>query len=741
MFKIALICGGPSPERGISLNSARSVLDHLSSDAVQILPLYVDQKRDFYAISTAQLYSNTPGDFDFKLAQTPTAAADFLREADLVFPVIHGAFGEDGELQTYLESLNVPFVGPSSLSCQKMYDKYAVKCILQQHGFPVLQSRLITPGAPVVCEGKSVVKPTRGGSSLGVFVVENSGEALEKCDFLFKQGHRELLLEPFCQGREFTVMVFENQGVPVALIPTEIELRGGEVLDYRRKYLATNQVIYHTPATFSLEVIQEIRRQAEALFPLFQMRDFVRLDGFLMPDGTIYFTDINPLSGLEQNSFLFRQASLLGLTHAEALHLVVKSACRRYGIECPPLPAKKGENLEQVFVLFGGSSAERQVSLMSGTNVWLKLLRSSLYHPIPFFYDFEGTVWELPYSYTLDHSVEEVNENCRKAKECPLIPEIQRALGVEVQPSLPKRHTMEQFLERAEQAFVFIAMHGGVGENGTLQALFEKHGIAFNGSDAAASALCMDKYLAGEKAGVFSLPKIALKGSWEELTAALGSQRLIVKPRCDGCSAGIVLLQSEADLNRYLSFLGEPFIPPHSFANQSEAVEMPAGGEFIVEPYIEVDPIAICGHQLLHTSKQGWVELTVGVLEGQALSPSITIAEGAVLSLEEKFQGGTGVNLTPPPEEILSAEAIGRIKQQVEEIAALLNIRNYARIDIFYNRLTDKLIFIEANTLPGLTPSTVFYHQGLAEGLAPLPLLEKIICNAKRHALTLNFTF
>ena len=97
------------------------------------------------------------------------------------------------------------------------------------------------------------------------------------------------------------------------------------------------------------------------------------------------------------------------------------------------------------------------------------------------------------------------------------------------------------------------------------------------------------------------------------------------------------------------------------------------------------------------------------------MNPSITIAEGAILSLEEKFQGGTGINLTPPPEEILSSSATGKIKRLVEKAAQALGIQNYARLDVFFNRLTEKMILIEANTLPGLTPSTVIYHQGLAE--------------------------
>jgi D-alanine--D-alanine ligase len=752
MFTIAVICGGPSPERGISLNSARSILDHLSSKEVEIRPLYVDRDKQFYAISPGQLYSNTPSDFDFKLSNRALDRQEltlFLQQAGLVFPAIHGAFGEDGELQALLEELNIPFVGSGSQSCRLMYDKMAAKRVLQENGFPVIPSLLLEqPDLPLIEQffkryGKGVIKPTRGGSSLGVYVADTPGDVLAKWE------GGPVLLEAFCTGREFTLVVLEN-GEPLSLVPTEIEMdyKERQIFDYRRKYLPTNQVAYHTPPRFDEELIAEIRKVGEKLFKLFQMRDFVRLDGWVSPSGTLYFTDINPLSGLEQNSFFFRQAATAGMTHAEALAWVVRSSCKRYGLHFPDDPPKWNEARLPVFILFGGSNAERQVSLMSGTNVWLKLLRSSQFAPTPFLYDGQGDVWELPYGYALDHTVEEILDNCRHAAERE---KRTSSMALKGEPSpLPKKHTLAQFLSRAqrEQAFVFIAMHGGVGEDGTLQAMLEERQIPFNGSDAYTSQLGMDKFLSGKVVeqlfdpDLLPLPKVSCsqeelsqEGLWERIVSGLNTDRVIVKPQSDGCSAGIVLLQSELDLQLYCSFLqrGAKVIPPRSFAKQPEPVELPFSSLFLFEPFIETDGIAISHYKLIHHPKQGWIELTVGVLEEggsyRVLNPSITIAEGSVLSLEEKFQGGTGVNLTPPPEEILSKAAVAKIKGLVEKIAKALRISNYARIDIFFNRLSEKLIFIEANTLPGLTPSTVFYHQGLAEDppLTPAALLEKII--------------
>jgi D-alanine--D-alanine ligase len=782
-FKLAVICGGPSQERGISLNSARSVMDHVSSPVLQVVPLYVDQNRRFYQISPAQLYSNTPADFDFKLkragnALTSKELQSLLKQVDLVFPVIHGAFGEDGALQEMLEEQGVPFVGHSSACCKWMFRKHQASATLRDLGFPSLPQAVISCGHQGGLEEiqrffkqhgleRAVVKPAMGGSSIGVHSVSSAQEAYARVEDIFlNRLDSQAVIEPFCQGREFTVVVFQNlHGEPVALIPTEVELsyEGNQLFDYRKKYLPTNQASYHTPPRFSLEATEQIRMQAEQLFKCFGMRDFVRLDGWVMDQGLICFTDINPISGLEQNSFFFRQASLLGLSHRQALEYVLKHACSRHGILFPVSErCNRDDARKPVYVLFGSRNAERQVSLMSGTNVWLKLLQSETFRPTPFLYDHEGHIWELPYAFTLNHTVEEIYGNCLESQVEQndwrrMIEAVCRKLDIPPHRGcVPQKISLSHFMDKAalEDAFVFLALHGGDGENGTLQGHLESRALSFNGSHQAASSLCMDKYLTGEairKLGnpdLITIPKKNLsrselaeypdlEGLWDALVKDFQTSRLIVKPRCDGCSTGIVLLQSAQDLVRYCSFIvqGASFLPPRTFANQIGIVELPAAGEgdFLFEPYIETDPIFFQEDRLLHYPKDGWVELTIGILEEKgvyrALNPSITIAETGILSLEEKFQGGTGINLTPPPEEILSPEATAKIKHLAAVAAEALGIQNYARLDLFFNRVTEKMVLIEANTLPALTPSTVIYHQGLAEDppLPPLALLEKMI--------------
>jgi D-alanine--D-alanine ligase len=790
-FRLAVLCGGPSLERGISLNSARSVADHLAGAGIEIVPIYFDQRRHPYLLSPGQLYSNTPSDFDFRidevgkpLSQQQLSGA--LKKVDLVFSAMHGPFGEDGELQALLEELEIPFVGSPSRACKRCFDKFFAHEALEEWGFHNLPCAVLkihrNDHEQIVREffrehrlERAVVKPASGGSSIGVFSVSTPEEALERAALLFsKRMDTRVVVEAFARGTEFTVIILQNRfGLPTALIPTEIEAdyERHQIFDFRRKYLPTRQVTFHCPPRFPDVVIERIRVQAEQLFAMFGMADCARFDGWVLEDGRIWFSDFNPVSGMEQNSFLFQQAARVGLSHAETLLYIIRSACRRLKLAAPFAEHPDQNGKQPVAVLFGGRTSERQVSLMSGTNVWLKLRGSSRYLPVPHLMDAEGGVWKVPYALLLNHTVEEIVDACRRAEvdEARLRQFEQSArlrLAVDGASRLedyfvPQKMTLAEFASR--NRLVFNALHGGEGENGQIQRLFEEGRVLFNGSGSQASALCMDKYetarqLEGLQAeGVLTIPRrllitdellrmafSRLTELWNDAVRELGSKSLIVKPREDGCSSGIVRLMSNADLRAYLEYIrsGAARIPGGVFEGQSDPIEMPTARPqtLLLEKFIDTDRVRAVGTELRVSEHSGWIEVTIGVLENEkglyALNPSLTVVEGEVLSVEEKFQGGTGINITPPPEEILSKRCCSRVQRRIELVARRLGIGGYARIDAFVERATGRVMVIEANTLPGLTPSTVLFHQGIAEkpALLPLALLERILTAAQSQA-------
>lgn len=847
-LRVGIVCGGPSAERGVSLNSARSVLDHIQGEDLLVSCYYIDPDFNAYGISPAQLYSNTPADFDFKLESLAHAFGSLTEFAkhlaisvDIVFPVIHGRFGEDGGIQKLLEKENIPFVGTSSVECDQAFDKYNASVELKKEGFITVPSFQIQGNHDDKNElaiwfdkhqldkvtGKVVVKPTRSGSSIGVSVAHGVDDSLLKAiDIISKGIDDNVLIEIFLGGSEFTVIVIDvgtdDQCEPIALLPTEVELCGSNdgneeaIFNYRRKYLPTQQVAYHTPPRFPTDVIDYIRQGAALVFKRLKLRDFARIDGWFLPSplnmfltsendsdfgkskyGTIIFTDINVISGMEQTSFMFQQASKVGLSHSNILRTIIHRACLRF----PALGTcrkawntlsqklKSAKHLEdvpkkKVFVIFGGKTSERQVSLMSGTNIWLNLqafddleVLPCMLAPADGYTSAHGdidqvisseVVWSLPYSLVLHHTTEEVFAACLEAIEsnrailtsqlCKhVMTELLEALskhdwftGFDIIEEPPLKRTLKQWIMHAKeaQAIVFIAVHGGIGEDGTLQSFLEASGIPYTGPGPIASNTCMDKMSTSlalenmKNLGIFTLPKdvrrkdflinSSIHNIWHDLTTKLQSETLCVKPARDGCSTGVARLSCEEDLKVYVSALENflPRLPANSFSKVHGVIEMPnPPPEFVMfEPFVETDDIIISsksvgGGRTRHLTWKGqreWVEVTVGVMglkgDMHSLSPSITVKEtGAILSLEEKFQGGTGVNLTPPPTKIISNDALQKCKQRIEIIANTLGLEGISRIDAFVNAHNGEVLVIEVNTVPGMTPSTVLIHQALAE--------------------------
>ncbi|KAK0584744.1 hypothetical protein LWI29_017859 [Acer saccharum] len=855
VLRVGVICGGPSAERGISLNSARSVLDHIQGDDLHVSCYYIDSAFNAYAISSAQVYSNTPADFDFKLeslAQGFGSLSEFAEHlaasVDIVFPAIHGQFGEDGGIQELLEKYNVPFVGTGASECRQAFDKYDASLELSKQGFVTLPSFLVQGSELNELElskwfvrnqldpnsGKVVVKPTRAGSSIGVTVAYGVTDSLNKAKEIILEGIDDrVLVEIFLEGgSEFTAIVLDVGSSldchPVVLMPTEVELQvhsSGDVsekdaiFNYRRKYLPTQQVVYHTPPRFPIDVINSIREDASLLFQRLGLRDFARIDGWFLPSstnilsssegkygrtesGTLLFTDINLISGMEQTSFLFQQASKVGFSHSNILRTIIRRACLRfpylasYNSVSGHLTGRsnasrltealnKSEGVRKVFVIFGGDTSERQVSLMSGTNVWLNLqafddievtpclLAPSMESMSGVSSDKKDSdvssrvVWSLPYSLVLRHTTEEVLAACIEAIEPSraaftshlrnqVMDDLMEGLkehgwfrGFDIGDELPMRFSMEEWVKLAKEvkATVYIAVHGGIGEDGTLQSLLEAEGVPYTGPGVKASRTCMDKvatslalnHLADK--GVLTINKdvrrkedlvnFPIPDIWHELTSKLQCETLCVKPARDGCSTGVARLCCAEDLAVYVKALEECLlrIPPNSFSRAYGMIEMPNPPPqlLIFEPFIETDEVIISSKstnisedRLMWKGRSRWVEVTVGVIGKRgsmhSLMPSVTVKEtGDILSLEEKFQGGTGINLTPPPASIISNEALERCKQRIELIANTLQLEGFSRIDAFVNVDSGEVLIIEVNTVPGMTPSTVLIHQALVE--------------------------
>lgn len=808
-LRVAVFFGGPSSERDISLDSARTFYDAIRflirPENIQIW--YVEFDRRFSRVDEKWIYANTiedylqsrdPSEFSRQFGIGANALVTELEGCDALFSFIHGIFGEDGQFESLLDvsGCRLPFLGSKSSPLEVLYDKEQTLSALRAMGFETASwlafDHQDVPVEKVSAflsrEGKGVIKPSRGGSSDGVAFVSQANVT----DAIRVAGryNDRVLLESFVDGREFSLILFEGlSGEVMPLFPTEIAVggAGGSLYSRIKKYMPGSGATHINPAAFDWGDIEKIRAQAAHLFRSLGLSDWARFDGFLRSDGTVIWSDLNGVPGFGADSLLFQQCALFGLDHSAICYYLVRKVLAKSGVTVSEFERLQA-GPRKIAVVGGGETSERQVSRMSWLNVIQKLSYTRRNSVSPVFLSRDLEYYEVPQFAALQHTVEEIDDlishphhfhDALKKREVAAsrFDQVFRSLMTSADEDRIRQTSLEDLARTND--FVFLALHGGVGEGGTIQSALDAIGCAYNGSGPTQAAIFMDKnatalelskfQIAGvraprnfkvnlselkrkyadflksyremvmrgrsHKAIIGSLDSKGFEGevgrlvdSWSnEISSPNG---LVFKPVADGCSSGVFIWRKgEPGLIRFLSCaLGEISEVPWAFFGpkyQTMPAEVTAklpynSGEFLVEEL----HIATPGHRM--------IELTVAVLgssaEIKAMIPSETLTEHDLLTLEEKFCKGVGVNVTPPRN--LDDSTIESIRSRVTAVAKALAIRGYARIDLIYYVDHDELVLIEVNSLPGLSMATVTFTQALVTpelSLPPSELLEKII--------------
>lgn len=331
----------------------------------------------------------------------------------------------------------------------------------------------------------------------------------------------------------------------------------------------------------------------------------------------------------------------------------------------------------RVGVVMGGVSSEKEVSLESGRNIFSKMDRKK-FDPVPLFMDSRCSLWEIPLKLLMRNSTADIEiDLAEEAKPLPY----------------------EALKRRVD--FVYIGLHGKFGEDGTLQGLLELLGIPYSGSGVLGSALGMDKFTSRKVLAMsgIDVPKTVAveRRAWEgggrdaflkRIESEIGFP-CVVKPTREGCSTAVKKVVSSAGI-------------PDALASAFEWDNVAVVEEFITG-----------------------MEVTCGVLgndDPRALTPSETIPTQEILSLEDKFLYGQGENKTPAR---VSAETILQIQDTAVRAYKALGLKAYSRIDMFI--CDGRILVLEPNTLPGMTPSTVLFHQAAAEGLSQADFISQVI--------------
>ncbi len=711
-LQVGVLMGGRSIEREVSFNSGRTICDHLDIQRFDIIPIFQKDNGQLYLLPWHFLHRGKISDFYERLdLEAKKIDWDDLKLLiDFVYLSLHGRWGEDGTVQGFLDILNIPYLGAKTFGSALIMDKIAQKNILKENGINVANDivlfayeikdisvdTVLQKFQKAKIDFPCIVKPSNEGSSFGIAVVLDKNElvaAIKEASNCTPGMTQDVLIEEKLYGMEFVSVVLQKnkkEWFPCSVTEVITE-HGSDFYDYEQKYMP-GRATKVTPARCTQKEYKKITDICLKVTKLLNFSAISRIDGFLTKDGTVYIIDPNSLTGMSPSSFLFHQAAEIGMNHTQLINYLIDTELKNYGInqiEKKSNMKKENEKKTRVVVLLGGNTNEREISLESGRNICYKLSPHK-YDVIPIFIDNNNELYKLTTRLLVQNSTREIMDNVTddlkmKWSELPGICD-----------------------------FVFIGLHGGAGEGGQVQGTLEMLGLPYNGSGVLASGLCMDKYrtarflkqkgldvpnsiLFEKSEEIFNVKEIDKKDILEKIKDF--NFPLILKPHDDGCSFFVEKVNNKDEfldkLNNY-------------FENSKKDIAL-------VEEFIS------------------GIELTCGVFgndKATALPPSQVVATNDVLSIQEKFLPGAGQNLTPAP---LPKDAIKFIQNVVEKSYKALNCKGYARIDCFYQDAKhsptkkQRLVLLEVNTLPGMTPATCIFHQAAEIGLKPMEFIDIIV--------------
>jgi D-alanine-D-alanine ligase len=315
--KVAILYGGRSGEHEISLRSAESIVHALDPERYEVVRYYISNEGRWDPRPISAEPGGNPG-------------------IDVVFPVLHGTFGEDGTMQGLLELADLPYVGPGVLASATAMDKEVTKRLCMQAGLPVVDYATVRSGVYDAAELESrfgypmFVKPANLGSSVGISKAKSRME-LEAAILEAAKYDTKVIVERAIIGQEIECSVLGN-GDPQASTPCEV-LPYKDFYDYEDKYLL-DKTEFRIPPAISKERIGEIRRLAVACFKTVGCQGMSRVD-FLIESssGRIFINEINTIPGFTSISMYPKMWAHDGLEYAKLLDKLIELAFERHAVK------------------------------------------------------------------------------------------------------------------------------------------------------------------------------------------------------------------------------------------------------------------------------------------------------------------------------------------------------------------------------------------------------------------------
>lgn len=346
-IRVALLFGGRSGEHAISAATAAGVMKAIDPEKYDAIPVGITREGQWVlAGGDASRYELTSGHLPEVTSESGRGVAGLgeVGEVDVVFPLLHGPFGEDGTVQGLLELADVRYVGCGVLASAVGMDKHYMKLVFEGHGLPVGPYVVIQPREWERSQSEAIarvqahlkfpvfVKPARAGSSLGVTRVDDVtglADAIGEARF----HDPKVLVEEGIAGREIECAVLGGRGgaAPRASVPGEIVVDhdSHSFYDFDAKYLDEGPVRLDAPADLPEEISEKVRDLAVRAFEAIGGEGISRVDVFVTPEGEVVLNEINTMPGFTPVSMYPRMWEATGLTYSELIDELIQLALER----------------------------------------------------------------------------------------------------------------------------------------------------------------------------------------------------------------------------------------------------------------------------------------------------------------------------------------------------------------------------------------------------------------------------
>lgn len=316
--RVAVLRGGPSTEHEVSLKTGASVIKNLPAK-YEIIDVYIDH------------------DGVWHVKGAPINPQDVHKIADVVFNAMHGQYGEDGTVQKILEQIGIPFTGSKSLASAIGMNKALSKDFFKKNGLKIAHHRIYKKSdyTPALAGEifrtfiqPCVIKPVRGGSSVGTSIVKTIPEIEEGLKKAFESAD-EIIIEEFIKGKEGTCGVINGfRGKDIySLLPVEIVPKKHQTFfDYESKYSSDEGADEICPGNFSRDESEQIQKMAALAHQAVGARHYSRSDFIITPKRGIFILEINTLPGLTEASLLPKEIKAVGSSYAELLEHLIELA-------------------------------------------------------------------------------------------------------------------------------------------------------------------------------------------------------------------------------------------------------------------------------------------------------------------------------------------------------------------------------------------------------------------------------